>query len=263
MSQTSPVARRRLYRGRLGRVNFEPGNRTLVFAGTLIHRTMRLITRADWGGQANVPQTGPVIFTPNHISSLDPLVIAEFIVYSGRWPRFLARANLFDVPIIRGVLQRAGQIPVHRGSRRAKDALVAADQAIGADRAVIIYPEGTITFDPLEWPMAAHTGAARLALRTGAPVVPIGQWGANYALPPRGIRKFRLRRWPVTVVCGTPVDLSDLDGAWQDRAAVHEATVRIMTAITGQVEQARGAQAPADRWHQKLEKRVPPEQAVL
>ncbi len=263
MSQTNPVARRRLYRGRLGRVNFEPGNRTLVFAGTLIHRTMRLITRARWVGQDNVPQTGPVIFTPNHISSLDPLVIAEFIVYSGRWPRFLARANLFDSLLIRGILRRTGQIPVHRGSDRAKDALVAADQAIEQGKAVVIYPEGTITLDPLEWPMAAHTGAARLALRTGANVVPIGQWGANFALPPRGIRKFRLRRWPVTVICGEPVDLTDLGGDWEDRAVVHQATVRIMAAITAAVAQARAEEPPADRWHQKLERRVRPDEAVL
>lgn len=255
-----PVVRR--YRGLLGRVNHEPTTWVMPLVGPLVRRLLIWFTPSQVRGGEHIPQTGPMICTPNHVSSIDPLLVGVSLAYQGRWPHFLARANLFEHPVLGWLLRSAEQIPVHRGTARAKDALVAADAALERDQAVMIYPEGTITMDPLEWPMVAHTGAARLALRTGAPVIPVGQWGANHALPPRGVHKFKLRRWAVTIIYGPPVDLSDLGGAWQDRAIVHEATVRIMDAITALVEQARGEQAPPDRWHPELERRVPAADAV-
>ena len=253
----------RIFRGKLGRVNFEPANRTMAFAAGVLHRGLRLLTRPTWLGGEHIPATGPVIFVPNHISSIDPPLIAEFLVYQGRWPHFLARANLFDAPVIGRVLRDADQIPVLRGSSKARDSLVAADAALEQGHAVVIYPEGTITFDPAQWPMAGHTGAARLALRTGAPIIPIGQWGASFALPPRGIKKFRPKRWPVTLICGEPIDLGEFAGRWDDRATARAATVKIMDAITALVEQARGEQAPELRWHQKHERLVERDQAVI
>ena len=68
---------------------------------------------------------------------------------------------------------------MQRQSAQSADALLAAVEAVGQGRAVVIYPEGTITRDPDLWPMAGKTGAARIALRTGCPVIPIGQWGAQ------------------------------------------------------------------------------------
>lgn len=253
----------RIFRGKLGRVNFEPAGFAKQFAAVLLHRGLRLLTRPTWLGAENIPQAGPVIFVPNHISSIDPPLVAEFLVYQGRWPHFLARANLFNSPIVGRVLSAADQIPVERGSSQARDSLIAADAALAAGRAVVIYPEGTITFDPDEWPMAGHTGAARLALRTGAPIIPIGQWGASHALPPRGLRRFRLRRWPVTLICGEPIDLSEFGGRWDDRQTARAATVKIMAAITALVEQARGEQAPELRWHQRRNEHVPPADAVI
>lgn len=175
---------KRIYRGELGQVNFEPTNRVFRTLVPVVHRLARLLTKTPtWHGGENLPATGPVIIVPNHISSLDPVMVGEFLAYNGRWPHFLARANLFYLPVLGRLLRSAEQIPVHRGGRHARDALFEAERALYAGEVIVIYPEGTITFDPDEWPMAAHTGAARLALATGAPVIPIGQWGASIAVP--------------------------------------------------------------------------------
>lgn len=262
--ETSPgtIDNPKRYRGELGRHNTEPTSRTLRWLAVVLRHVLKLVITAEVRGGENIPRSGPVIFVPNHISSLDPPVVGVALAYQGRWPHFLARANLFDVPIVGRLLRNADQIPVYRGSTQAREALVAADAALAQGRALVIYPEGTITFDPQEWPMAGHTGAARLALRTGAPVVPIGQWGASLVLPPRKIRPLRPRRATATLICGRPVDLSDLGQAWSDKAAVSEATLRIMDAITAVTEQARGESAPADRWHPALARRVPRAEAI-
>lgn len=254
---------RRVRFGKLARLNQEPTNATLRWAAPVLHRVLRIWTRLEWEGSEHIPAAGPAIFVPNHISSLDPPLVGVFLAYNGRWPHFLARANLFEIPILGRLLRAAEQIPVHRRSSRARDALVDADAALQRGQVIVIYPEGTLTFDPDEWPMAGHGGAARLALRTGVPVIPIGQWGASYALPPRKIRPFRWRRSRVTIICGAPVDLGEFGSAWDDREVVRSATVRIMDSITTLVEQARGQTAPVERWHPGLHRRVPRDHAML
>ncbi len=258
-----PVERRvRRYRGELGRVNFEPTGRVFRLSAPIIHRLLRLFTRVQWRGGEALPKTGPAIVVANHISSLDPVLVGEFLIYHGRWPHFLARADLFDGPILGPLLRAAEQIPVHRGTTRAADALKAAEQALARGQLVVIYPEGTITLDPQEWPMAGHTGAARLALRTGVPVLPLGQWGASFVLPPRRSRPFRLRRHQIRMILGARIDLSEFIGREPDRGGARQATVRIMDAITAMTEQARQATAPRDRWLPAKGRRVPRDAAL-
>lgn len=248
-------------RGRLGRVNTEPTTWVFATLEPLVRAITKLITKVSWSGQDNLPATGPLIVTPNHISGLDPVLIGECMAWGGRWPHFLARADLFDMRVLGPLLRQSNQIPVFRATRRASDALAAAKTTLAQGKAIVIYPEGTYTFDPLEWPMAVHSGAARLALQTGAPVIPIGQWGANFALPPRKIRKFKLKRHRVRIVVGPPVELADLMGCHEDRAAVNEASIRILAAIIKQAEIARAATWPGDVWHPKRKMRVPLDQA--
>ena len=103
------------------------------------------------------------------------------------------------------------QIPVQRESAQSKDALIAAARAIKEGRAVVIYPEGTITRDPDLWPMRGKTGAARLAFTTGCRVVPIGQWGAQELMPGRAPSFPRLLpRKTLRVAAGDPIPLNDL-----------------------------------------------------
>lgn len=259
-----PAERRRPQRiGRLARVNREPTTGAVRFIAPILHRFLPMWTSRSWLGAEHLPPSGPAIVVANHISNLDPPLLAESLAYQGRYPHFLAKSSLFMVPVLGRLLRWAEQIPVLRGSSQARDALVHAEAALAAGQVVVIYPEGTITFDPHEWPMAAHTGAARLALRTGAPVIPVGQWGANMALPPRKIRKFQLRRWPITIIYGAPVDLSEFGGAWADREVARAATLKIMAAITALTAQARGEQPPDQRWHQRRNTHVAPAEAIV
>ena len=74
----------------------------------------------------------------------------------------------------------------------------------------MVYPEGTITRDPDLWPMTGKSGAARIALATGCPVIPVGQWGAHQLLAPYSKKPDLFPRKKIIVLAGDPVDLSDL-----------------------------------------------------
>jgi 1-acyl-sn-glycerol-3-phosphate acyltransferase len=110
---------------------------------------------------------------------------------------------------------------------------------------VIIYPEGTATRDPDLWPMVAKTGVARLALATGAPVIPVARWGTQTILP-YGTKKPKL--WPrqtVRTVAGKPVDLSEWAGKQSSAKALRAATDAIMADVTALVASLRGEEPPA------------------
>lgn len=195
-----------------------------------------------------LPATGPFIVAPNHMSNIDPVIVGEAVWRLGRAPRFLAKASLFGVPVLGGMLRALGQIPVERGgSSRGAIPLSAAKRLIAEGQGVIVYPEGSLTRDPDLWPMRGKTGAARLALQLGLPVVPVAHWGTQ-GLMPVNTTRLRLRpRAHIEVLFGEPVDLSDL-GRVADRAALQAATDRIMAAITALLEELRGETAPPERW---------------
>lgn len=178
--------------------------------------------------------TGPLILAANHISPFDPVVIAAACRVRGITPRFLATGGLFGTWFVGTVMRHWGHIPVHRGTTKATQALPDSVAALTAGSVVVVYPEGGIGLDPGLWPDRAKTGTARLALATGATVVPVAQWGAHELVPysaPRGLLRVlpaTLRRRPVIQVrFGDPVDLSDLT----PRQAP-QATKRIMAALT-------------------------------
>jgi len=107
----------------LAEVNHEPVEPTYRRALRLIHFLIRGLIRRDWRDQAKLPQTGGVVVVVNHISNVDPIAVAQYLAFSGRWGKFLAKDSLFRVPVVGRVLAAAGQIPVHRNSRTAGDAL--------------------------------------------------------------------------------------------------------------------------------------------
>jgi 1-acyl-sn-glycerol-3-phosphate acyltransferase len=110
-----------------------------------------------------------------------------------------------------------------------------------------VYTEGTITRDPQLWPMVAKTGAARIALTTGCPLVPVGQWGAHEVLAPYGRRVRLLPRKTMHVWAGPPVQLEDLRGQRVTPPVLRAASDRISTAVTALLEEIRGEQAPPER----------------
>jgi 1-acyl-sn-glycerol-3-phosphate acyltransferase len=211
--------------------------------------TNRLLTRREWSGLEHVPRTGGAVIAVNHISYVDPLTFAYFVNRAGRAVKYLGKAELFELRFGGGrVVAGTGQIPVYRGSESAASALRAAVAAVQNGECLIMHPEATITRDPDLWPMVGKTGTARVALTTGAPVIPVAQWGAHEILPPYGKRPHLFPRKTIHVKAGPPVDLSDLRGREQTIPLLREATDRIMAAITGLLEQIRGEPAPARRF---------------
>ena len=104
-------------------------------------------------------------------------------------------------------MRAAGQIPVERASSTAVGAYDAAVAAVRAGECIVVYPEGTITRDPDLWPMVGKSGAARIALETGCPVIPVGQWGAQELLAPYAKKPDLFPRKTIHIVVGDPVDL--------------------------------------------------------
>lgn len=219
-------------------------------AALVIKPPLLLFTRREWRGLEHVPRTGGVILALNHISHVDPLTSADFVLYGARRiPRFMAKDTLFQGNGIVGRTMRgADQIPVYRHTADASLALRDAVAALQRGECIIIYPEGTVSRDPDKWPMQARTGVARLALLSGAPVVPVGQWGAQAILDSYREPGFRLHLLPrkrVRMLAGPPVDLSGYRGRELTASLLREATADVMRAITGLVEQLRGQAAPA------------------
>src|SRR5699024_10148537 len=110
-------------------------------------------------------------------SYADFLSLGQFVLGASRWPHFLGKESLFRIPLVGKLITACEQIPVHRGTDRAGDALASAVAAVRSGRPVVIYPEGTVTKDPQQWPMRGHSGAVRVALESGRPLVPVAQWG--------------------------------------------------------------------------------------
>ncbi|MGW3046167.1 lysophospholipid acyltransferase family protein [Kitasatospora sp. NPDC001159] len=217
------------------------------FVATVGGLACRLAGRRDWRGADHFPRHGAYITAVNHTSAFDPFVYGYFQYRNGLPPRFLIKSSLFGRPVIGRLLRAAGQIPVERASTRAAQALDVAREALADGQCVAVYPEGTLTRDPDLWPGPAKTGVARLALMSGAPVVPVAQWGAHRFVPPygRGGRRVRFLPRPTFVVAvGPPVDLSDLYDREPTAAVLHEAGTRITTAITGLLEDIRGERHP-------------------
>ena len=217
-------------------------------AAVILKPLALLLTRRRWAGMEHVPTTGGVILAVNHISHADPVVVADYVLFgTGRLARFMAKSTLFKGRGLVGqVMRGAKQIPVHRHTPDASAALHDAVEALHAGECIVIYPEGTVSRDPDKWPMLAKTGVARLALLSGAPVVPIGQWGAEQILDTyrtKGLHLLPPHR--VDVLAGPAVDLSQWRGQPLTGEVLRAATNAVMADVTKLVEQLRGAKAPA------------------
>jgi 1-acyl-sn-glycerol-3-phosphate acyltransferase len=207
-----------------------------------------LTTKPEWHDGLKIPATGGCVIALNHVTKIDPLTAAHFVYDHGRLPRYLAKSDLFKNKALARFMGDAGQIPVERLSANAVGAFDAAVAAIRAGECIVVYPEGTITRDPDLWPMKGKSGAARIALATGCPVIPVGHWGAHELLAPYAKKPDLFPRKKIIVKAGDPVDLSDLLAQERTPAVVLEATDRIMAAITRLVEDIRGEKAPAERF---------------
>ncbi len=226
----------------------QPRGWAFSLAVPIVKPALLASTRRTWDGGENVPTTGGCIVVFNHISHLDPLTAAHFLYDHGRLPRYLAKSGLFKNKALGHFLRSAGQIPVERLSRNAIGAYDAAVAAVRAGECVVVYPEGTLTRDPDLWPMRGKSGAARIALETGCPVIPVGQWGAHELLPPYTKTPHPIPRKHIRMLAGPPVPLDDLVAQPRGPQVINEATDRIMAALVTLVEQLRHETAPAERF---------------
>lgn len=217
-----------------------------VWRAPLFWRLAQLLARGVVGLLARLRVTGdvparlrrgPLILAANHISPFDPVVLAAACRARGVAPRIMATGGLFRAPVVGAAMRHSGHIRVDRRTARVGDALRAAVDAVTTGSVVLVYPEGRIGLDPGMWPERGKTGTARLALASGAVVVPVAQWGSHEVLPyraPRGMLPAVLRalwRRPVIRVhFGAPVDLGGIDPATPGAAV--RATERIIDGLT-------------------------------
>ncbi|CUW25751.1 lysophospholipid acyltransferase family protein [Streptomyces reticuli] len=158
-------------------------------------------TSVSGTGHLELPPGTGYVLAANHTSFFDPVLLIGTLHRLGLRPAVLATAGLWRVPLLGRALTREGYVPVHRGSRRAPDALREAADALAAGRGVLIYPEGGLPRYRASHdrpPGRLKSGVVRLALSTGVPVIPVGHAGARRVSS--GSRAKQLAGWATAPV---------------------------------------------------------------
>ncbi len=198
------------------------------------------------GGVPRSLRGKPLLMAANHIGVFDAFVLMAACRRLGLAPRFMLAGGLLDAPVVGPALRASGHLRVDRGSASAVTQFAQAAEALRTSTGpIIVYPEGRISHDPGLWPERGKTGAARLALSAGVPVLPISQWGAHEAvywgtetvtgladivpLARSGLTS-PLRRPTFRVHFGEPVDLSPFrEGRPGDAVKAHAVIMRAIT----------------------------------
>lgn len=200
-----------------------------AFVIAVLRPLLWLLFRWRMIGLANVPKQGGFVVAANHISYFDPLPHGYFLVRAGRRPRFLAKSELWRNPFLKFILEGCRQIKVQRGTGE-HGPVEAAIAAVERGECVFVYPEGTVTRNPDLTPMAAKTGLARIAMATGAPVLPLVVWGSHWVVP-KG--RVAVHKWRRTIVlrAGETMSFPDAAGRADDPQAIKEVTERVMAEL--------------------------------
>ncbi len=181
---------------------------------------LRGLFRLRVQGRENVPADGGYVLACNHLSNFDPWPLG-MPLWPQRWLRFMAKSELYWWPA-RYILDAAGAFPVNRG-RADVEAVQTAERLAREGNVVVMFPEGTRRKKGLvkKHQARARSGAARIALDAGVPLVPAAVSGTDRLL----------RLGPLRIAYGAPVALDDLLAAGDRRRAAEEATERLMASI--------------------------------
>jgi 1-acyl-sn-glycerol-3-phosphate acyltransferase len=209
---------------------------------------VRLFFNVKTVGVENLPKGG-YILVGNHLSYLDPLAFAYSVYFHmKRAPHYLAKEGLFRVPVLGWLLPKVGQIPVYRSGRGNEEPMRAAKDFLKAGQVVVIFPEGTLTRDPDLWPMRGKSGAVRLAVELGLPIVPAAHWGVEKVLA-NYTKKLRPNPFhTVRVKIGKPMRFDDLKADTMTTEQLGRATSEVMNRVAALVGELRGETPPTELW---------------
>jgi 1-acyl-sn-glycerol-3-phosphate acyltransferase len=205
------------------------------------------------GGQTLPP--GGVIVIANHTSLADGVFLALVGQRLGRPLRLLGTAGIIEAPVLKVLFKKLGFIAVHRASTNPASALEPAAKALRAGEAIALYPEGRITRNSKQWPERAKTGAVRLALLTGAPIVPVASVGIDQVM---GRKKHQMvfqliknlvKRPKVRIQVGDPIDVRKVIGIGPTTEATNDevrlAADEVSRQLIAMLETMRGEQSPS------------------
>ena len=210
----------------------------------LLRPLLMWVTKRDWRGLENIPAEGGFVVSTNHISYADPLRLrALHVRQRARAPTSSARTASSRSRSSAGCSRSAARSPSTATPPQRPTPTGPRSRACAPARRSAIFPEGTITRDPDLWPMRGKTGAARVALETRCPLIPVAQWGAQEILSPYGHKPSLFPRKTMMMYAGPPVDLSDLYDRPIDTKVLREATDRLMDRITELLEVLPGREA--------------------
>ncbi|HET6381650.1 MAG TPA: lysophospholipid acyltransferase family protein [candidate division Zixibacteria bacterium] len=196
---------------------FHPG-------ATLTGWLMWLLGPPTVEGAENVPPVGPLVVVANHASNLDPPFLGSMLGrHTGRVIHFMAKDEMRRWPLVGWLASQAGAFFVRRGSGDRAAQRMALD-LLADGRILALFPEGTRSRDGVL--REGRAGAALLAMRSGAPVLPVGIIGTHRLLEPG---RFLPRRHPFTIRIGRPFRLPQMDDV--NREALRAGAERIMREI--------------------------------
>ncbi len=194
-------------------------------------------------GTHHIPTDGPAVIATNHVGYLDFVFVGYGARPSKRLVRFMAKKEVFDHKIAGPLMRGMKHLPVDRFGT-ASDAIDVAVASLKAGEVVGMFPEGTISRSFV--PRAGKTGAARMAMAAGAPLIPGAVWGSQRILTKGRPKNFE-RRIPITVTFGAPIDYTPVDDPV-------DVTRRLMESITGLTDEAQrnypAKPKPGDEWWQ-------------
>jgi 1-acyl-sn-glycerol-3-phosphate acyltransferase len=176
----------------------------------------KLFNRMEVRGAENLPETGPVVLVSNHISNWDPMVVGSSV---HRKVHFIAKEELFKAPLIGLLIKAWGAMPVKRG-RGDREAISKSLEVLREQKVLGIFIEGTRNKTNPDRMQKPQPGAAMLAIKSGAPVVPMVVKNTRFV--------FRFAK--IKVAIGEPIFFTD-DARQERKELYHYVSQRIVTEI--------------------------------